>query len=142
MGVFSIRTLRQPLHKIQALGLGHRDGVAVEDIDDYGVVAVGSELVGHKLGVLPDAEDVGDVEEGDAIVLVGALGLGDVGIVLADLDDAAGGLTPGKRSIVSVSLSLLLSLPIGEMGQGNKGTNSCLTPTAQHFPGGLEAIVI
>jgi hypothetical protein len=57
---------------------------------------------------LPDAEDVGDVEEGYAIVLVGALGFGDVGLVLADLGDATGRLASAeKRSGLSAGVTCM-----------------------------------
>lgn len=165
MGVLSIGPSTQPLHEVEAFGHGHGNGVAVEDVDNNGVVTVGGELVGHELGVLPDAEDVGDVEEGDTIVLVGALRLSNVSLVLANLGEATGGLASVKeRWTVSygpcICLVALLSGPecrsakdgtnVLDPGQAvdgvqvnrERGTYSCLTPTVQHFPGGLEAIVI
>lgn len=105
MGVLPVRASTQPLHEVEAGGHGHGDGVAVEDIHDNGVVTVGGELIGHELGVLPDTEDVGDVEECYAIVLVGALGFGDVGLVLADLDGATSRLASAeKRSGLSAGV--------------------------------------
>lgn len=89
MRVLAVPALLDPFHDILRWGIG--EYVAVEDINDDGVVSVGSELIGHELGVLPDAENIGDVKQGGTIVLL-ALGLGHVGIVLADLDDFAGRL--------------------------------------------------
>lgn len=37
--------------------------IAVESVDNQGVVAVGGELVFHEMAVLPDAENVWGVEE-------------------------------------------------------------------------------
>lgn len=99
MRVLPVGTLSQPLEEVQAVGLGHGELVAVEDVQDVGGVAIGGELVGQELGILPDSEDVGEDEEGDAVVLLGALGLGDVHVVLADLDYLAGGLAPATGSI-------------------------------------------
>lgn len=89
MGAVAVGALGQPLHDVLWRGVG--EGVAVKDIDDDGVVAVGGELVRHELGVLPDAEDVLDVEQGDTIVLL-ALGLGHISLILADFDGLARGL--------------------------------------------------
>lgn len=88
MGVVAVGALSEPLHDVLWRGVG--EAVAVEDIDDDGVVAVGGELVRHELGVLPDAEDVLDVEQCDTIVLL-ALWLGHISLILADLDGLAGG---------------------------------------------------
>lgn len=89
VGVVAVGALREPLHDILWRGVG--EAVAVEDIDDHGVVAVGGELVRHELGVLPDAEDVLDVEQRDTIVLL-ALGLGHISLILSDFDGFARGL--------------------------------------------------
>lgn len=91
--VVAVGALCEPLHDIRRWRVGEL--VAVEDIDDDGVIAVLGELVGHKLGVLPDAEDVGDVEQGDAIVLL-ALWLGHIGLVLAYFDGLASGLAAAE----------------------------------------------
>lgn len=96
MRVLAVGSLRQPLHKVKVVGAVEREGVAVEDVNDQGIVAVGGELVGHQLAVLPDANDVWNVQQSGAVMLLVALGLGDVGIVLADLDDGAGGLAAEK----------------------------------------------
>lgn len=87
--VIAIGALGEPLHDIRRRGAGEL--VAVEDIDDDGVITVLGELVCHKLGVLPDAEDVGDIEQGDAIMLL-ALWLGHISLVLAYFDGLASGL--------------------------------------------------
>lgn len=104
VGVLAVRAASEPLHEVEVGGAVEREGVAVEDVDDEGVVAVGGEVVGHQLAVLPDADDVWDVQQRHAVVLL-ALGLGDVGVVLADLGLGAGGLTAvgggGERALVS-----------------------------------------
>lgn len=52
-------------------------------------------MVGQQLGVLPDAEDVRDVQQRRAGVLVGALGLSNVGLVFSDFGDCARRLASG-----------------------------------------------
>jgi len=96
VGVVAGSALGQPAHKVKAVTDGvEGEGVAVEDVDDEGDVAVGGELIGHQLAVLPDANDIGDVEQADALVLlVGGRG-GQVAVPLAgDLDGLAGGGAP------------------------------------------------
>lgn len=92
VGVLAVGALGQPLHEVEVGGAVEGEGVLVEEVGDDGVVAVGGELVGHQLAVLPDADDVRQVQQGDAVVLVAALGLGHVHVVLADLDRLALGL--------------------------------------------------
>lgn len=47
MWVLSIASLFNPLHDIETFGTIKRKWVAVENIGDDGVVAVGCELIGH-----------------------------------------------------------------------------------------------
>jgi hypothetical protein len=101
VGVVTFAALGEPAHEVQVVGAIEAERVAVEDVDDEGQVAVGGELVGHQLAVLPDADDVGDVQ--DAGILVGLLWLGDgqVSVVLADLDVLAGGSTSARVSVMT-----------------------------------------
>jgi hypothetical protein len=70
----------QPGGQIGLAGLhvGKRDLVTLEQVRNDGQVAIGGELVGEKLGIGENAEDVGQEEDG----LVGALvlGVGDIGV--------------------------------------------------------------
>lgn len=70
----------KPSGKISLAGfhVAHGDLVTLEQIRDNGQVAIVGELVGQKLGVGEDAEDIGQEEDG----LVGALifRVGDVGL--------------------------------------------------------------
>lgn len=62
MGVLAVGTFVQPLHDVETLRAVQGKRVTVEDINDDGVVAVGGEVVGHQLAVLPDADNIGDVQ--------------------------------------------------------------------------------
>lgn len=93
--VVAAAAVRQPLAEVEALGPVEQHGVAVEEVDDDGQVAARGEAVGHELAVLPDANDVGQVQ--DAHVRAGRLlgRRGDVGLDGAvNLDDFALGLAP------------------------------------------------
>lgn len=72
--------LGQPGGQVSLAGLHGFDGdlVALEQIREDGQVAIGGELVGEKLGVGEDAEDVG--QEKDSLVDALVLGVGDVGV--------------------------------------------------------------
>lgn len=92
--VVSRCTLGHPLHEVEALGWGtKRHRILIEEIWDKSVVAVGSELVGHQLGILPDADDVWEVENGSLLVDILASGLSLVGIKRADFEAVARCLT-------------------------------------------------
>lgn len=97
VGVLAVTALAEPLHDVEAVGAVQRQWVAVEDVDNEGVVAVGGEVVGHQLGVLPDANDIGNVQQSGAIVLLAGCGLGHVGLIGADLDGLASGLASVRR---------------------------------------------
>jgi hypothetical protein len=103
VGVVALGALGQPGHEVEALGAVQGNGVAVEDINDQGEVAISGKLVGHQLAVLPDADDVGDVEEANALVLVVGRRRGEVGVVLAgDLDGGARRGAPAQEEVASV----------------------------------------
>lgn len=119
-GVHSLGiVLAQPGREVEAVGTVQRQGVAVEEIRDEGHVALGGEVVGHELAVLPDADHVGDVE--DAAALLGlALGRrGQVGVdgVVGDLDVLALGLAP-EWSAVS---NELLDTSYGDRDRDDEG---------------------
>lgn len=104
MGVVSIAALGHPAHEVEVVGAVKRERVAVEDVENQGEVALGGQLVGHELGVLPDADDVGEEKEGLS-GLLGASRLGDVGIPLVgDLGHGAGRLAPGRSKLVLVTV--------------------------------------
>lgn len=126
MGVIAVSALIDPFHDVLRCGIG--EPVAVQDIDDDCVIAIGGELVGHELGVLPDAENIGDVEQGGTIVLL-ALGLGHVGVVLADLDGLAGGLAAMKVAMTRSAWCLhahAVKLGVGRLELGSGAQSSKL----------------
>ena len=84
MRIVAISSLCQPLHKVKSLGRVQADGVAIEQVRHEGVVSIGSELIGHQLAVLPDANYVWQVENRGILVHSLALGLCDVGFDAAD----------------------------------------------------------
>lgn len=93
--VVAAAAVRDPLAQLEALGAVERDGVAVEEVDDDGQVAALGKGVGHELAVLPDANDVGQVQDADVLAgrLVGRRG--DVGLDgVVNFDDFALGLAP------------------------------------------------
>lgn len=99
MRVVAAGALVEPLEDVEALGAVELDGVAVEEVGNERGVALGGKVVGHELAVLPDADDVGDVEQ--AVALLGLVDgrRGEVGVdAVGDLDILAGGLAPGGVS--------------------------------------------
>lgn len=87
--------LSHPGHEVESAGAVEGDWVTVEDVNDQGKVAVGGELVSHELAVLPDSNDIGNVEQANTLVLlVGGRGC-DVGVILpGHLDGVAGRGSP------------------------------------------------
>lgn len=75
------------------------------------MVAVGRELVRHKLAIHPNADDIREVQHRDAfVILLGRWG-SDVGIPLVvNLDHLARKLTPGQP-IPSAGLPFAFSSP-------------------------------
>lgn len=74
MRVVAVRALLEPGEELEALGWVQGDRVAIEQVDDQSQVAVGGELVSHKLAVLPDANDVWEVEDCGVLVRRGGIG--------------------------------------------------------------------
>jgi hypothetical protein len=138
MGVLAVRALCEPVHDVHVTKAGWGDGVAVEEIGHQGQVAVGSELVGNELRVAPDADSVGQQENGRVLVRLALCRRGYIGVVLAHLGPRAGRFTP-RRELSVWCPGSTLGLRWASRGPG---TYSCLTPIVQHLPGGLEAIVI
>lgn len=70
----------KPGGQVSLAGLhsGNRDLVTPEQVGDDGQIAIVGELVGEKLSVGEDAEDVGQEEDGLVSALV--LGVGDIGV--------------------------------------------------------------
>lgn len=93
MGVVSVRTLGQPARKVKILGLVERDRVAVEQVQHNSGIALFGEEIGHDLAVLPDANDVGDVENSMASFGFALGRSGDVGVdFVVDFGEFACGL--------------------------------------------------
>lgn len=92
MGVLSIRSLRQPSHKIKVLRSVQAQGIAIEQVRNQGIVSVRSILISHQLAVLPDANDVGEEEDRGIFVHFLALGLRDISFDAADFDGGSCGL--------------------------------------------------
>jgi hypothetical protein len=125
--------LGQPLHDVEvsAAELVELDGVALEEVGHDGPVAVGGELVGDQLGVDQGvAHDIGENDDGVGGVLV--LGVGDVG------GDWRGGVSLLGDWIAGFGGNILSLMVVSSP----LASPSCLTPMVQHFPGGLEAIVV
>jgi hypothetical protein len=59
------------------------------------VLTVGGELVSHQLGVVPDANDIWEVEDGLAGLGLVGLWLSDIDLHVVNLGEGAGWLTPG-----------------------------------------------
>ena len=98
MRVVASGAFGHPSHKIKVFGPVEGNRVAVEDVNDESQVAVGGQLVSHELAVLPDANDVGDVEQTDAIVGLVEGRRGEVTVILAsNFDDLAFGSAPGSN---------------------------------------------
>lgn len=156
--VVSRATLGEPPREVEVSARVQGHGVAVDDVDYEGQVAVGGELVGDEFAVGPDAEDVRQVEDGGILVCLGRVRGREVASHLANLDVRA-----GWRSAVNGRNTLLVRYLCDKpvvSGPGREGclrdnalgnsanaarpkerTYSCLTPTVQHCPGGLEAMV-
>lgn len=95
MRIIAPRALCQPSHEVKALRPVELHRIAVEEVRDDGVVPIGGELVGHQLGVLPDPNHVGEVDDCGIFVNGLACRLGDVGFDIVDFDAFAGWLTAG-----------------------------------------------
>lgn len=93
MWIIPARSLGQPLHQIEISRSIELQCTAVKQIWDDGVVSVDSELVGHQLRVLPDADYVGEIEDRGAFVDVLTGGLRDVGFDAPDFNGFAGWFT-------------------------------------------------
>ena len=93
VGVLSAGAVLQPSHDVEVGGALDGNRIAVEEVNDQGLVAVLCKLVGHKLAVLPDAEDVSDVEKRDILVRLVRGGCCEVAFVFAGDSDlfASGG---------------------------------------------------
>ena len=101
--VLSIGALGEPLHEIEVLVSVERQRVAVEDVDDEGRVALLGQLVGHQLAVLPDANDIRDVEECDILVLLVGWWRGKIaGVLSSDLDVLAGSRAAAEEMGISI----------------------------------------
>lgn len=85
--VVPIATLGEPGHEVKAIGPVELKCVAIEDVDYQSQIAAVGELVGHEVRVLPETDDIGDVEKADILVRLALRRGGYVGIILSgDLD--------------------------------------------------------
>lgn len=89
MSIIARTSLGQPSHEVEIILSIEGEGIAVEEVDDQGVVAVGGVLIGHQFAVLPDGDYVGQIEDGDVFVDCVAFWLGDVGFDGADFEGRA-----------------------------------------------------
>ncbi len=90
--VLAVGPLLEPLHEVESLRAVEGDGIAIEYVEEQGQIAVGGELVRNELAVLPDADDVRDQQDADALVrLVGGRGCEIRVVLVGDADQAAGG---------------------------------------------------
>lgn len=83
MWIVARRSFGEPGHEVEVLGAVEREGIAIEDVNDQSQVAVGSKLICHELAVLPNTQNIRNVEQADALVLlVGRRGR-EVAVVLS-----------------------------------------------------------
>lgn len=61
MWVFAGAALLYPGHQVAAFEAVQWDWIAVKYVRYDSVVPVGGELVGYKLAILPDANDIGNI---------------------------------------------------------------------------------
>jgi hypothetical protein len=89
--------LSKPAHEVEIGRSGIGTLVAVEQVGDQASVAFLGELVGEELAVVPDTENVGDVEDADVLRLVcgGSCEVGGDGVV-GDLDHFTLRFAPGE----------------------------------------------
>lgn len=93
------RAPANPLPDVEARRQGvEGELVTVEEVGDDAEEAVGGELVSDELTVLPDAENVGHVED-SGTVGIGLFGFGNVGGKVANLDVGASGSTPADSRL-------------------------------------------
>lgn len=121
-----------PFGKVDLAGLHVTDlnGVAMEEVGDDGQVAIIGVLIGKKLAVDEETEDVGEDDDGLVGVLV-VLRVGDVGV---DYE---------LKSVIGYGANskAMGHLPPAMFFTSPTGVPSCLKPVAQQAPGGLEAIL-
>lgn len=133
MWVLAVGALGDPVKEVETGGaVGEGERVAIVHVDHECQVPVGGELIGNKLAILPDPNDVRNKQNAGALMgLVGGRSC-EISVVLAsDSNGLADGVTSGNpRSVASRG---------GDSVHEAK-TYSCLTPTVQHCPGGFEAI--
>ncbi len=62
------------------------EGVTSKGVQQHGIVAIGCILVCDELAVLPDANHVGEDEDGGVLVDLFAAGFNDVCVIAIDFD--------------------------------------------------------
>lgn len=95
MRVLAIAALIEPLHEIKVLGSVERNRIAIEQIQEQTGVSIVSIRISHQLAVLPDADDVRQIQNCSARVAFALGGSSKISINRAsDLDHLTLGLTP------------------------------------------------
>jgi hypothetical protein len=123
-GLLGVRILavaagREPLHEVEVGRAIQREGIAVEHVDDQRQVAVGGELVSNQLAVDPDADDIGDEQDGGIFVRLLGGWRSKIAIPFAgDLDRLAGRLAAGEAWSVPDDPAALRSSRRVERGKG------------------------
>ncbi len=109
MRVLAVGALLEPLHEIEFLRAVEGDGIAIEHVEEQGQIAIGGKLIGDELAVLPNANDVRDEQDADALVrLVGGRGCEVRVVLVGDADQLAGGrATEDTRLATGLKASLL-----------------------------------
>lgn len=121
MGVLAIAALGDPLHNVKASRHGDRKLVLVEEVNDQGGVAIGSELIGKQLGVAPDAKDVGNVEKTGVLVCLVGGSLGEVALIFAGDGDLLA--LRGASTLIGKRLARSLVLSNREIGVSYQPTD-------------------
>ena len=109
MRVLAVGTLLEPLHEVESLRAVEGDGIAVEHVEEQSQITIGGKLIGDELAVLPNANDVRDEQDTDALVrLVGGRGCEVRVVLVGDADQLAGGrATEDTRLAAGLKASLL-----------------------------------
>jgi len=95
-------TLGHPGHEVKVLGRIESHRIAIKKINHDGIVAISSVLISHQLGVLPDAENIREVQN-CRLLMDFVLGDCGVGFDITDLESFPGRLA-SVANVSSMSL--------------------------------------
>lgn len=105
MRVLAVRAPVQPGHQVEAFWPVEWHRIAVERVNHNSRVATLGKLVGHQLAVLPDANDIGDVENSVARLGLALGRCSYIGIdFVVDFGELASGLAPVDKLAVMQKL--------------------------------------